>query len=68
MKKIYFAGTRRSAGVYWFFGVEAPKKSTDANIFGHVVDRDTHEHIPYATIAVTARHSVPRPTLRGIIS
>ena len=34
-------------------GVEAPKKSTDANIFGHVVDRDTHEHIPYATIAVT---------------
>ena len=34
-------------------GVEPPKKSTDANIFGHVVDRDTHEHIPYATIAVT---------------
>ena len=34
-------------------GVAAPKKSTDANIFGHVVDRDTHEHIPYATIAVT---------------
>ena len=34
-------------------GVEAPKKSTDANIFGHVVDRDTHEHIPYATIAET---------------
>ena len=34
-------------------GVEAPKKSTAANIFGHVVDRDSHEQIPYATIAVT---------------
>ncbi len=31
----------------------APKKSTDAHIYGHVVDRDTHEHIPYATVAVT---------------
>ena len=33
-------------------GVEAPKKSTDANLFGHVVDCDTHEHVPYASIAV----------------
>ena len=31
---------------------EAPRKSTDANLFGHVVDRDTHEHIPYASVAV----------------
>ncbi|WP_295961321.1 TonB-dependent receptor [uncultured Alistipes sp.] len=33
-------------------GVEAPKKSTDANLFGHVVDCNTHEHVPYASIAV----------------
>ena len=34
-------------------GAEAPtRKNTDANLFGHVVDRDTHEHIPYATVAV----------------
>lgn len=32
--------------------VDAPKKRTDANLFGHVVDRDTHEHIPFASIAV----------------
>ena len=31
---------------------EAPRKSTDANLFGHVVDRDTHEHIAYASVAV----------------
>lgn len=32
---------------------EAPrKKTTDANLYGHVVDRATHEHIPYAAIAV----------------
>ncbi len=31
---------------------EAPRKSTDANLFGHVVDRDTHEHLPYASVAV----------------
>ena len=38
-----------------FFGVqgaEAPRKGTDANLFGHVVDRATHEHIPYATVSV----------------
>ena len=34
-------------------GVEAPKKSTDANIFGHVVDRDTHEHIPVSYTHLT---------------
>ena len=32
---------------------ETPKRSTDANLFGHVVDRETHEHLPYATVAVT---------------
>lgn len=32
---------------------EAPvRKNTDANLFGHVVDRESHEHIPYAAIAV----------------
>lgn len=31
---------------------EAPKKATDANIYGHVVDKTTHEHIPYASVAV----------------
>ena len=29
-------------------GAEAPRKGTDANLYGHVVDRETHEHIPYA--------------------
>lgn len=33
-------------------GDERPLKGTDANLFGHVVDGDTHEHIPYAAIAV----------------
>lgn len=32
--------------------VDAPKKNTDANLFGHVVDIHTHEHVPYVTIAV----------------
>lgn len=32
--------------------IEAPKKTSDANLFGHVVDRATHEHLAYATIAV----------------
>ena len=31
---------------------QTPKKTTDANLFGHVVDRQTHEHIPYASVAV----------------
>ncbi|MDE6045745.1 MAG: TonB-dependent receptor [Alistipes sp.] len=31
---------------------EAPGKHTDANLVGHVVDRETHEHLPYATVAV----------------
>lgn len=34
------------------WGVEAPKKTTDAHVYGHVVDKTTLEHIPYATIAV----------------
>ena len=34
------------------YGSEAPRKSTDANLFGHVVDRETREHIPYASVAV----------------
>ena len=37
------------------FGVrsaDVPRKGTDANLFGHVVDRATHEHIPYATVSV----------------
>lgn len=33
-------------------GVEAPKKTTDANLYGHIVDRDTHEHVPYTAIVV----------------
>lgn len=31
---------------------EAPKKKTDANVYGHVVDKATHEHIAYAAVAV----------------
>ena len=33
-------------------GADAPRKGTDAHLYGHVVDRETHEHIPYASIAV----------------
>lgn len=33
-------------------GADAPRKGTDANLYGHVVDRETHEHIPYASIAI----------------
>ena len=38
--------------VFGVLGAEAPRKGTDANLYGHVVDRETHEHIPYASIAV----------------
>ncbi len=31
---------------------EAPKKHTDANLVGHVVDSETHEHIAFATVAI----------------
>lgn len=31
---------------------DAPRKNTDANLFGHVVDGDTGEHIAYATVFV----------------
>ena len=34
------------------FGDEAAPRTTDANLFGHVVDRDSGEHIPYASVAV----------------
>ncbi len=34
------------------YGADAPKQATDANLYGHVVDRDTHEHLAYATVAV----------------
>ncbi len=34
------------------FGDEAAPGTTDANLFGHVVDRDSGEHIPYASVAV----------------
>lgn len=33
-------------------GGEAIPPTTDANLFGHVVDRDSGEHIPYASVAV----------------
>lgn len=29
-----------------------PKKATDANIYGHIIDLTTGEHIPYATVAI----------------
>lgn len=35
-------------------GADAAAKPTDANLYGHVVDRETHEHIPYAAVAVSA--------------
>ncbi|MDE5707959.1 MAG: TonB-dependent receptor [Alistipes sp.] len=31
---------------------EAPGKHTDANLVGHVVDSETHEHLPFVTVAV----------------
>ena len=34
------------------YGADAPERTTDANLFGHVVDRDTREHLAYATVAV----------------
>ena len=29
-----------------------PKKGTDANILGHIVDLTSGEHIPFATVAI----------------
>lgn len=34
------------------FGDEPAPRNTDANLIGHVVDRDTGEHISYATVVV----------------
>ncbi len=31
---------------------DAPKRATDANLFGHVVDRETREHLAFATVTV----------------
>ena len=31
---------------------DAPKRPTDANLFGHVVDRGTGEHLAFATVTV----------------
>lgn len=35
--------------------VDAPKKATDANIYGHVIDKETQEHIPYVTLTLKNR-------------
>jgi len=32
--------------------IEAPRKNTDANLVGHVVDSETREHIAYAAVAL----------------
>lgn len=32
---------------------DAPKRPTDANLFGHVVDRGTGEHLAFATVTVS---------------
>ncbi len=34
------------------YGIDAPKKNTDANLYGHVIDPKTHEHIAYASVGV----------------
>lgn len=31
---------------------DAPKRPTDANLFGHVVDRETGQHLAFATVTV----------------
>ena len=31
---------------------EGPAKATDANIFGHVLDKNTKEHLPYVTFQI----------------
>ena len=31
---------------------EGKSKASDANIFGHILDASTGEHIPYATVAI----------------
>ena len=27
-------------------------QNTDANLFGHVIDKQTHEHIPYVNVVI----------------
>lgn len=34
---------------------DAPKRPTDANLFGHVVDRGTGEHLAFATVTVNGK-------------
>ncbi len=52
MKYIFMQALLVCLSTICAYGVDAPKKSTDANLYGHVIDRDSHEHIPYATVTV----------------
>jgi len=53
MKKIIFTVLLTVCVNVWStFAEEAPKKHTDANVYGHVVDRNTQEHIAFATVTV----------------
>lgn len=41
---------------------------TDANIIGHVTDKDTKEHLAYVTIMLKGQPSGRLPTKQGITS
>lgn len=34
------------------FGNWIVAQETDANIFGHVIDKQTHEHLPYVNLVI----------------
>jgi Outer membrane receptor for ferrienterochelin and colicins len=38
--------------VLLIFGITALAQNTDANIFGHVIDKQTHEHLPYVNVSI----------------
>lgn len=49
-------------------GVEVPPNGTDANLYGHVIDKQNGEHLPYIAILVRVLPLVPLPMCLDTIS
>ncbi len=52
MKNIFLSLLLFGASLCRAVAAEAPPAHTDANLVGHVVDRDTREHLPFAAVAI----------------
>ena len=61
---------RAFANANEWMDTEVNVRDTDANIVGHVTDKDTGEHLPYVSVLLkgTTLGSVRPPITRDIIS